>query len=62
VAKPGVMRSNEADLLIGDASRAREKLGWKPKVRFGELVEMMVDVSVELERTKLAAIRRIAKG
>ncbi|WP_410482259.1 GDP-mannose 4,6-dehydratase [Rhodococcus sp. ANT_H53B] len=30
------------DLLIGDASKAHDRLGWKPKVGFEELVKMMV--------------------
>jgi GDPmannose 4,6-dehydratase len=36
-------RPAEVDLLIGDASKAREVLGWKPKVAFSELVQKMVD-------------------
>lgn len=36
-------RPAEVDLLIGDASKAREVLGWKPQVTFKELVRMMVD-------------------
>jgi GDPmannose 4,6-dehydratase len=35
-------RPAEVDLLIGDPSKARKELGWKPKVNFKELVEMMV--------------------
>jgi GDPmannose 4,6-dehydratase len=31
------------DLLLGDASRARAKLGWRPTVSFRELVHMMVN-------------------
>jgi len=37
------MRPAEVDLLIGDASKARAKLGWKPKVSFEQLVQMMVE-------------------
>jgi GDPmannose 4,6-dehydratase len=37
------------DLLLGDAAKAREKLGWKPKVRFQELVRMMVDADLKTE-------------
>jgi GDPmannose 4,6-dehydratase len=37
------LRLAEVDLLIGDASKARKKLGWRPKVKFKELVRMMVD-------------------
>jgi GDPmannose 4,6-dehydratase len=40
---PKFMRPAEVDLLIGDASKAQEKLGWKPKVSFNELVKMMVE-------------------
>jgi GDPmannose 4,6-dehydratase len=40
---PRFFRPAEVDLLIGDPSKAREKLGWEPKVGFGELVRMMVD-------------------
>jgi GDPmannose 4,6-dehydratase len=36
-------RPAEVDLLVGDYSKAKEKLGWEPKVRFPELVRMMVD-------------------
>lgn len=39
---PRFMRPAEVDLLIGDATKARTKLGWEPKVGFEELVEMMV--------------------
>ena len=35
-------RPAEVDVLIGDASRAREKLGWKPRVQYDELVRIMV--------------------
>jgi GDPmannose 4,6-dehydratase len=39
---PRYLRPTEVDHLCGDASKARAKLGWQPKVRFKELVEMMV--------------------
>jgi GDPmannose 4,6-dehydratase len=41
------MRPADGDVLLGDASKAREKLGWEPKVSFRELVEMMVDADLE---------------
>ncbi len=44
------MRPAEVDLLVGDASKARERLGWKPTVAFHELVEMMVDNDLALLR------------
>ncbi len=40
---PRYFRPAEVDLLMGDYSRAKEKLGWGPTVRFPELVRMMVD-------------------
>jgi len=44
-------RPAEVDVLIGDYAKAKEKLGWEPKVRFKELVHMMVDA--DRERGKL---------
>ncbi|MFL6128219.1 MAG: GDP-mannose 4,6-dehydratase [Mycobacteriales bacterium] len=46
---PRFFRPAEVDLLIGDASKAREKLGWKPTVSFHELIEGMVDADLEIE-------------
>jgi GDPmannose 4,6-dehydratase len=43
---PRFMRPAEVDLLIGDATKARTKLGWKPQVGFEELIRMMVDSDV----------------
>lgn len=45
---PRYLRPTEVDLLLGDPSKAREKLGWKPKVTFQQLVEMMVDHDMDL--------------
>jgi len=44
---PKYFRPTEVDLLIGDASKAREKLGWEPKVRFEELVKIMAHADWE---------------
>jgi GDPmannose 4,6-dehydratase len=41
------LRPAEVDHLVGDASKAREQLGWEPRVGFRELVELMVDADVE---------------
>ena len=41
-------RPAEVDLLMGDASKARKILNWEPKVRFHELVRIMVDADMEL--------------
>jgi GDPmannose 4,6-dehydratase len=44
-----LIRPSEVDLLIGDARKAREKLGWEPKVRFNELVRKMMQNDLVLE-------------
>lgn len=49
------IRPAEVDLLLGDATKARQKLGWKPKVTFEALVDMMVDADVELARREAVA-------
>ena len=43
VLDPSFLRPAEVDLLVGDSTKAHERLGWKPKVTFAELVAMMVD-------------------
>ncbi len=40
-------RPTEVELLIGDASKAKEQLGWKPKTKFKELVKIMVEADIE---------------
>ncbi len=45
-------RPTEVDILIGDASKAREKLGWQPRVTFEELVVMMVEADLQVEIVK----------
>jgi GDPmannose 4,6-dehydratase len=44
---PRYFRPTETEVLIADASKAREKLGWEPKVTFRELVRIMVDADME---------------
>jgi len=44
------MRPSEVDVLISDPTKARQKLNWEPKVKFRELVEMMVEA--DLKRLK----------
>jgi GDPmannose 4,6-dehydratase len=45
-------RPAEVDLLVGDSSKARASLGWKPKVDFPGLVRMMVDADIELLKSE----------
>lgn len=49
---PRYFRPAEVDFLIGDASKARQKLGWEPKVKFPELVKKMVDYDLETLKRK----------
>ena len=42
------LRPAEVDLLIGDSSKAKKKLGWEPKVKFKQLAEIMVDADIQL--------------
>jgi GDPmannose 4,6-dehydratase len=51
---PKYYRPAEVDVLLGDASKARDVLGWEPKVRFKELVELMVDADVAALEDQLA--------
>ncbi len=44
---PRYFRPTEVESLCGDATKAREKMGWTPKVKFEELVKMMVDFDME---------------
>jgi GDPmannose 4,6-dehydratase len=46
VLDPKFIRPAEVDLLVGDPSKARAKLGWKPKVAFAELINDMVDADL----------------
>ena len=46
----------EVDLLVGDASRAREVLSWAPRTGFDDLVRMMVDADLALLSGKLRGI------
>lgn len=48
IIDPKLVRPAEVDLLISDPRRAREELGWTPRVSFHELVRMMVDADVAL--------------
>ncbi|MCE5230233.1 GDP-mannose 4,6-dehydratase [bacterium] len=47
VSDPAFFRPAEVDLLLGDASKARQKLGWSPKIDFKGLVKLMVDADLE---------------
>ena len=48
------IRPTEVDSLLGDATKARERLGWQPKVDFSQLVSMMVDHDYKLAQQEHA--------
>jgi len=50
---PRYFRPLETEFLLGDANKAREKLGWEPKTKFEELVKIMVDADMKRERMLL---------
>ena len=50
---PRYFRPAEVDLLLGDATKAREQLGWEPKVGFIELVHMMIDNDMALVKRQV---------
>ena len=48
------LRPTEVDQLLGDATKAKRELGWEPKVKFHDLVKMMVESDLELARKERA--------
>jgi GDPmannose 4,6-dehydratase len=54
VVDPAFMRPAEVDLLIGNPAKARQELGWEPRVNFRQLVEMMVDADIARLRPEKA--------
>lgn len=51
------LRPTEVDLLIGNSSKARKVLGWKPTVNFKQLVRLMVDADMELVKGQVEGIK-----
>ena len=45
-------RPTDIDNLVGDSSKARKELGWEPKMNFKDLVHLMVDFDINLEKNK----------
>ena len=58
-------RPTEVDVLLGDSTKAQKELGWRPKVGFDQLIDMMVEADLELankEKTLLNAGYKNAKN
>jgi GDPmannose 4,6-dehydratase len=56
-------RPTEADILLGDSAKAQKELGWRPKVGFDQLIDMMIEADLELaqkEKTLLDAGYKVA--
>jgi GDPmannose 4,6-dehydratase len=49
---PAFFRPAEVEQLIGDATKARQRLGWKPEVSFAKLVGIMVDADIARLRSR----------
>jgi GDPmannose 4,6-dehydratase len=45
---PSLLRPAEVEHLVGDSSKARDKLGWEPRTSFEDMIQMMVDADLEL--------------
>jgi GDPmannose 4,6-dehydratase len=50
---PRYFRPTEVDILIGNPAKANEKLGWKPKITFKELVRIMVNSDFEKAKKRI---------
>ena len=50
VSSEEYFRPNEVDYLLGDSSKAQNKLGWENKTSFNELVKLMVDSDIDLAK------------
>ncbi len=50
-----LLRPLDVHVLVGDATKAREQLGWQPRTSFAELVQLMVEADVELAERELRA-------
>jgi len=57
VIDPRYFRPTEVDLLLGNAAKARHRLGWKPTVSFGQLADLMVEHDLHLARQEDAAAK-----
>lgn len=47
---PKYFRPTEVDILLGDATKAKKKLGWTPKVTFEQLIDMMIEADMEMAK------------
>ena len=57
---PRYLRPSEVDLLLGDATKTKEKLGWSPQTSFEDLVRIMVQSDWEIAKSEAIGARRQA--
>lgn len=57
---PKFFRPTEVDLLLGDPTKAKSKLGWEPKITFPELVQLMTEADIDVERKKIHHIEEVS--
>jgi len=55
---PNLFRPTDVNVLCGDASKAKKILGWNPKIKFKDLVKLMVDADLEREKMILNGTRK----
>src|SRR5215510_5417290 len=58
---PRLIRPAEVEFLCGDASKARQRLGWRPRLGFGELIQMMVEADLAVIRASEGTAPRLQK-
>jgi GDPmannose 4,6-dehydratase len=59
VSDPKFYRPAEVNVLLGDYSKARKMLGWKPEFSFDAMVKLMVDADLQLVKAQIASRRPI---
>jgi GDPmannose 4,6-dehydratase len=59
---PKLIRPAEVEFLCGDGSKARQKLGWRPRLGFSELIKMMVDADLEAIQNEEPALPRLPRS
>lgn len=55
---PTYFRPTEVDVLCGDPSKAKKNIGWESKIRFKELIKIMVDADLKIEKQKLEGTKQ----
>jgi GDPmannose 4,6-dehydratase len=59
---PKLIRPAEVDCLCGDATKARERLGWEPKITFEQLIKTMVEADLEAVQRAESTLANLASG